>query len=459
MQCRHVVLFASVLAIFGLAASSCKQADREPADAPSGPSFSPTVDIIRYQFAVYYLPKPKSDAMSVLKATARREFPAFKLVAKLPEKPLGACLACRLETSVAKNYAPLDTGSLKHFGRGLSQSQAQSLQKSERAIILDFAHPKRGAFSGLKAANSLVCTLARKTNGLIWDEATREVFTPDAWESQRIKPWVGETPAVISQVTIHAYRDGEYVRAITLGMAKLGLPDVVVNKFAQSSGRQMVGLIHLFSQAMVEGAPIPENGVFDLDVKAINDPDVRNPIVESLEAGALGRVRVTLKEGAQEEGDPANRLIEIRFDRFEGPDIHAKQDKALSEFFGSRDSVVEVKHSDELLAASRKARAKLPSLREAFQKGLPAGEVIQVKAPFNTPEGGREWMWVEVTAWNGDSIRGLLQNDPENVPDLKSGQVVTVSQSDVFDYILVHAGGTTEGNETGEILTRQSQEK
>jgi hypothetical protein len=40
-----------------------------------------------------------------------------------------------------------------------------------------------------------------------------------------------------------------------LELSKVGLPDVVVDKFGWSSGNQMSNLINLFSQAMVEGRP------------------------------------------------------------------------------------------------------------------------------------------------------------------------------------------------------------
>ena len=78
----------------------------------------------------------------------------------------------------------------------------------------------------------------------------------------------------------------------------------------------------------------------------------------------------------------------------------------LSSMFGSEDSPVAVKHDEELLVASRRARAKLPALRAAFDAGLAPDEYIQVKAPFQRPDGKNEWMWVEVTSWKGDSHAG-----------------------------------------------------
>jgi uncharacterized protein YegJ (DUF2314 family) len=94
----------------------------------------------------------------------------------------------------------------------------------------------------------------------------------------------------------------------------------------------------------------------------------------------------------------------------------------------------------------------LPALREAFRKGLAPGEFIQLKAPFPTDDGGTEWMWVEVLAWEGDRIRGLLKNEPRQVARLQAGQEVTISQKDVFDYWRIDAQGKASGNETGPLI-------
>jgi len=127
----------------------------------------------------------------------------------------------------------------------------------------------------------------------------------------------------------------------------------------------------------------------------------------------------------------------------------------LHSLFGSADSITYVQHTKRLLAASEAARTKLPELQQAFARGLKPGEYLLVKAPFATPKGGQEWMWVEVTAWKGDAITGLLNNDPVDVPTLHAGQIVQVSQSKVFDYLRRLPDGHEEGNTTGVILLEQ----
>lgn len=131
----------------------------------------------------------------------------------------------------------------------------------------------------------------------------------------------------------------------------------------------------------------------------------------------------------------------------------------LLSLFGWEDSVRLIKHNDELLAASRNAKAQLPVLYKAFTAGLRPGEFILVKAPFEKQDGGHEWMWVEITAWQGNKIKGLLRNQPFNIPSLYSGKIVEINQEDVFDYIRHYPDGREEGNETGAKIRKMQQRK
>lgn len=410
---------------------------------------------IHFEFAIYYPEPPAREPMMVLKERMLTGEDAPKLAKSMPDKPPAfAVLAATLNTTARKDYRPPDVQMVLRFGRGLTRDQAEALQRTERALILDFAHPASMSTSALRAALQLAEQVARDTNGLLWDEETREIFTPDEWHKRRLDSWAGETPDVLQHTVIHAYKSDKLVRAITLGMAKFGLPDVVVNDFSWSSNRSVGNLINLFAQAMVEGAVITTPGVYDLDLRSVRNANVRQGQLATLKPNATAIAKLSLVKGTWEDGDPRNRLVEIRFDRYPGPDHYARQVAMLGALFGFEDSVQRVRHTNELLEASKAANAKLPGLREAFRRGLQPGEYIQVKAPFATPDGGNEWMWVEVTSWDGDVISGLLKNEPANIPSLYGGQLVTVSQSKVFDYIRRSADGRVEGNETGRILQR-----
>ena len=75
-----------------------------------------------------------------------------------------------------------------------------------------------------------------------------------------------------------------------------------------------------------------------------------------------------------------------------------------------------------------------------------------VKAPFATPTGREEWMWIQVLRWEGPRIHGVLDNDPIEVKHLRAGAHVDVLEDKVLDYIFRQRDGTREGNETGALM-------
>jgi uncharacterized protein YegJ (DUF2314 family) len=432
------------------------RADATPTKTTAAPD-SLQEDPIIIVFVVYYLPRPIDDPL-VLLETLLEEDTGYRQVEEVGLDQEGMSLSAQIVTDA---QAP-DRDFLQRFGRGLDRQQADALQDSQEALVLIFSYPQERLWDGLRAANRLASRIASETGGLLWDEETREIFTSKAWDQQRLDTWAEEIPDISQHIVIHAYSTGEYIRAITLGMTKFGLPDIVVEDFTWSAGDQIGLLMNLLGQALAEGIEVDpgilvEGGPVDLDIHAIQNRAVRERVLASLKPGADGVAQISLQAGTREEGDPDNRLIEITFDRYPGPDRHAQQIEMLSGLFGMEDAIVSSEHDEELLAASQRARARLPALQEAFQAGLEPGEYILVKAPFDTPKGGTEWMWVEVTAWEGKRIDGLLLNEPYYIPDLHAGQIVEVDEGDVFDYIRNFADGTREGNETGKILERRSQ--
>lgn len=419
---------AFVLFLLPLAASCSspaqpgnKSADQSLGEPiPAGPLMA---EQIRFQFAIYYLPTPTNDPKAELAAILSARPGSFVQVDKIEGNEQDPTLSCSTETDPQTNYAPPDMESLQYFGRGLTREQSQALQSTQQAAILNFSYDKQHVWTGMRSALEITHALALATGGVLWDEATREIFSPDEWHARRIEPWKEEIPNISKQTVIHAYQDNELARAITLGMEKFGLPDVVVNHFSWSLNKNVGITINLFTQAIAEGAEVVKPGEFDLDIKSIKNATVRDPQVESLLANATGVALLALHEGTSEKGDPANRLVEISFERGTGPDMHSRQEQVLAAAFGWEDEVSRVEHDDQLEHASQLARTRLPALRAEFQEGLAPGEFILVKAPFDTPTGGREWMWVEITTWQGDRISGLLKNEPRDIPTLHGGQI------------------------------------
>ncbi|HEY2352731.1 MAG TPA: DUF2314 domain-containing protein [Candidatus Acidoferrum sp.] len=414
---------------------------------------------VKFEYAVYLLPKSAKDPEAVFRKLIAKNFSQLKIVEEISTNPAEALVSGHFQRNVAKEYAPPGLESLRHAGHGLTPAQEHALQKTTEAFILQFAYPRELVWTALRNADLLVEGVARHTGGLVWDEATREVFTPDAWHERRLASWPGGIPDVHTQTVVHIYQDGEFIREITLGMEKAGLPDVVVEGASWSMESRIAGLINEFCQVMAEGQLLAVPGKAEMNVQTIRNDAVRTERMKSFYANATGIAHLYLKIGQKQDGDADNRLIEITAERYTGPDIHAKQDRMVSCTFGAEpDKVKYIKHDDQLLDASRKARLKLPELKEAFRKGLPPGEHIDLKAPFESWS-GHEWMWIEVTGWKDQKITGLLQNEPADVADLHAGQLVEVKEEDIFDYVRYYADGHKQGNATGEIIERMEEEK
>ncbi len=405
---------------------------------------------IRYRSIIYFYPGVQEIDISLVE----NEFRKFKLVDSLPQSSLGPVVSLSVIKDVANSYPVPDISYLSYFGRGLNKQQATKIQKSNLAIVIDVAYPMSMVFDGLKDAATSIYNYADTAGGLIWDSETRELFTPEAWKMKRIDSWAESIPEVEDHTVIHAYKNNEGVRAITLGMSKFGLPDIVVNDFSWSLNRPMGNLINLVAQSIAEGLVPSKEGFLELNINGLKNTGYKRELVASLKNNAVPRVKIPIGDGKREEGDPENYIIELLFHNNEGASLSEKHEVLLSSLFGWEDQISYVKHNQFIQAASRRAKSKLNGLRENFNKGLSPGEFIQVKAPFATPDGGNEWMWVEVLSWKGGVIKGLLKNEPYHIPDLKGGSEVVVGQEDVFDYIRSYPDGTSEGNETGDLIRK-----
>ena len=141
----------------------------------------------------------------------------------------------------------------------------RSDETAHHQALATVAHELRLPLSHIKG---FVTSLRRAD--IEWDEETRKVFSPDAWHENRLKSWAGDVPDISSQIIVEPYKKDELVRAITLGMKKAGLPDVVMDALPWASEHQVGNLINVFCQSMVEGAVFEKSGKVNLDLRAIH---------------------------------------------------------------------------------------------------------------------------------------------------------------------------------------------
>ncbi len=119
--------------------------------------------------------------------------------------------------------------------------------------------------------------------------------------------------------------------------------------------------------------------------------------------------------------------------------------------------VVPVSADDPLMKqAVEQARRTWPEFVRAFE--LRQGKDFGVKAPVRYRD-REEFIWLEVTALEGDYIYGTLANDPHDLGPLKFGSRVRVSVQELNDWVYFTPQGELRGGYTIEIIRHIQQQR
>ncbi len=119
--------------------------------------------------------------------------------------------------------------------------------------------------------------------------------------------------------------------------------------------------------------------------------------------------------------------------------------------------VIEVDGEDpRMQAAVEEARRRWPEFVAAFEARGPGA--FSVKSPI-TVAGNTEFIWLEVTAVENDTIYGTLANDPMNLGGLRLGSRVTTTAGELNDWIYFDDDGTMHGGVTIKVVEAISKER
>ncbi len=98
-----------------------------------------------------------------------------------------------------------------------------------------------------------------------------------------------------------------------------------------------------------------------------------------------------------------------------------------------------------------KARETLPRAKKRYLKGLRKGEILYVTTRIRE-NGKYEQVFVRVTSWEGQTVRGLLASDVSLFANHKRGEDLTCKESEVLDWTISKPDGSEEGNFVGKFL-------
>lgn len=126
--------------------------------------------------------------------------------------------------------------------------------------------------------------------------------------------------------------------------------------------------------------------------------------------------------------------------------------KALEEL--PYDPVITISSDDpEMQAAVQTARDRWPEFVEAFEN-RDDSQHFAMKARFEEND-LVEFMWVTVTAIEGDLVLGVLDSDPADVKSLRCGDRVRVTLDSLNDWMFVDRGEEPVGGFTIAVLTKR----
>lgn len=109
------------------------------------------------------------------------------------------------------------------------------------------------------------------------------------------------------------------------------------------------------------------------------------------------------------------------------------------------DGVVRVDGVDPRLEkAAQEARRRWPEFMAEFNR-REANVSYAVKIPFKVKGGGSEHMWVQVTAVEGNTIRGVLDSEPTKDVGYKYKDAVSTTLDQVEDWLVGRGEGNLKG--------------
>jgi uncharacterized protein YegJ (DUF2314 family) len=101
------------------------------------------------------------------------------------------------------------------------------------------------------------------------------------------------------------------------------------------------------------------------------------------------------------------------------------------------------------------ARETLPSAKKSFLDGMKKGDTFFLTTRIYDSPDRFEQVFIHVTSWKGEKIRGTIANDLNVVKKFKRGQSIEFDEASVLDWTISKADGTEEGNFIGKFLDSQ----
>ena len=287
---RNALLLVIVVAALAACKSKSKDAPKrdtsattkvEPKPADAAPAkVDPAADPVvarkaAFELAVYFMPAPKVDPHKAL-AKVLEKHPGLTAV-KEPAQDMKLPAVAVREPSI-NTYAAPPPEVIARRGHGIDKKIAAAVQKSRGVFVMMFFMNGADAQRVHAEALAVASELAEATGGLLWDQETRELFMPDRW-SARIKAAAETPPNAVPLLSTREDTVDGATRLVSLGMAKLGLPDVVVDKVSAPLLARASVFAKAIAQTIVEGGGLDDKHRLAVDASAWKSAAARAALV------------------------------------------------------------------------------------------------------------------------------------------------------------------------------------
>jgi len=280
-----------------------------------------------------YSPQPIAPAVAKdAQETARANFPGVNVLFMPMDAPLPQALIFAPDIA---SFAPPTEKQLAYVGRGLDAAQRHTAAGSKGVLVLGWKLDADPTLDRLREAQRLAFGVAQKVSGFVWDETTGQLFGVASWKRIRMDGWDGAIPDVRQHILLHYETHEAKHRAVTFGMVKFGLPDLVVSDMLPSDVDRMTTLLDAVAQLLVEGGSPGTSGDLAVDLKSIRHRSARDAILAAAAADAQLHGRVALVPAQGQQGDPENRLVELRFLSYPGASDAERAAAALTSIVGA----------------------------------------------------------------------------------------------------------------------------
>lgn len=280
---------------------------------------------VAFQIAILPIRTSLRRPVDTVQKIAKREFPQLRIVTR-PDKDTPA-------PSLYVSEAKVDGISFQEitlFGRDLDHNSRVLLTRAKKALVLEFHLSPDASFEDLRRAHAIAHAVAAPVSAAIFDGETREYFSPAEWKLRRVSSWGEKLPQLPLQISIQASATPGGQRSVTFGMAKFGLPDVLIPEHPAHLRGPLATVINLVVQTLLERGELAREGRLVVDVETLQEPTIREEMKKLMRGNAAGETELVVGLSAPSERDPQNRLMELSF----GDDPGVAQERTIRELFG-----------------------------------------------------------------------------------------------------------------------------